>query len=148
MLFCTLFLIIYTSDASNSSWDSILLDTTFGALALDGTPARLYLQAGSGMDAKNQILFWEGGGWLESIEDSAARALTALGSSKYQSSGYSGRDLLQSNCSINPYFCNWSKVYAQYLDGISRSSDVEEPIQWKNQTLYFRGHRILQETSP
>jgi len=141
-----IYLLLVSSVCAASTWDSILLDTKNGAVALDGSPARLYLQEGVGEDSSKYILFFEGGGWCESVQDCAARSLTALGSSKFESSGYSGRDLLQNNCTVNPYFCNWSKVYAQYLDGISRSSDVDEPVHWENQTIYFRGHRILEET--
>jgi hypothetical protein len=119
-IFLNVYLLVPYVCCASSTWESILLDTSSGAVALDGTPARLYLQKGSGADAANIEIFWEGGGWGESIEDSAARALTALGSSKFETSGYSSRDLLQNNCTINPYFLE---------QGVRSVPRWREPIQ-------------------
>jgi hypothetical protein len=47
---------------------------------------------------------------------------------------------------VNPYFCNWSFIYAQYLDGTSRSGDALAPVTVNGSTIFFRGHRILNET--
>ena len=44
-------------------WPRVLLPTENGALALDGSPAALYLHPGVGENASNIILFFEGGGW-------------------------------------------------------------------------------------
>lgn len=134
--------------APAAPWSSVLLDTSTGAVALDGTPARLYLRAGAGASAANVILFFEGGGWCESLADCAARADTALGSSKFNSSGYAARDVLQPNCTANPTFCGWSMVYAQYLDGTSRAGDVAAPVAAgrPGQEIFFRGARVLRAT--
>jgi hypothetical protein len=111
-------------------------------VALDGTPQALYLRPSS----LSFILFFEGGGWCESLVDCAARANTSLGSSRFLTSGYAARDLLSPNCSVNPRFCGHSMIYSQYLDGTSRASDLAEPVQVGGQAVYLRGHRTLQAT--
>jgi hypothetical protein len=135
------------SASAASAWPRILLTdyatSPLHAVALDGSPAALYVRPGSSSDF---LLFFEGGGWCESPEDCLARSKTPLGSSKFLSSGYAARDLLQTDCNTNPAFCNHSFVYAQYLDGASRAGSVAEPVQVGNETIFFRGHAILQAT--
>ena len=129
--------------ASSSNWTRVLLTDAAerdGAVALDGSPQALYLRAGS---SSSFVLFFEGGGWCQSLPDCAARANTSLGSSRFPTSGYSARDLLSTDCALNPRLCNHSMVYAQYLDGASRASDAAQPAQVGGQTVYFRGHRTL-----
>lgn len=139
-------LALSSASAAPATWPRVLLSTDTGAVALDGSPAALYLRPGVGANASNIVLFWEGGGWCESIADCIARSKTALGTSKLNTSGYASRDLLSPNCTLNPVFCDWSMVYAQYLDGSSRSGDVAEPVVVNKTTLYFRGHRIRRAT--
>ena len=142
-----LFLSAASLAAAAAPWPRVLLPTENGARALDGSPAALYLRPGVGANASNIILFFEGGGWCETLLDCAGRAQTALGSSNFTTDGYAARDILQANCTANPYFCGWSAVYAQYLDGTSRSGDVAAPVAVNaTSTIYFRGHRILRET--
>ena len=114
-----------------------------GAVCLDGSPVPLYVRPGSGADAANMIVFFEGGGWCESDEDCAGRAGTALGSSKFTISTMNSRDLLSPNCTANPYFCNWSFAYAAYVDGASRSGDAAEPVTVGGTTIFYRGARVL-----
>lgn len=146
MLLLLFFLITNALAEDAATWPRVLLPTATGALALDGTPAALYLRPGVGANKSNIILFWEGGGWCESLEDCVSRSKTALGSSTFLTAGYSARDVLSPNCTLNPYFCDWSMVYAQYLDGTSRSGNVEAPVVVGNSTIYFRGHRIREAT--
>ncbi len=110
-------------------------------MALDGSPQALYVRPGS---PRAWVLFFEGGGWCQSLEDCAKRANTSLGSSTFPTSGYAARDLLSPNCTLNPRFCTHSMVYTQYLDGTSRASDAAEPAQVGGQSVFFRGHRTLQ----
>ena len=117
-----------------------------GAVCLDGSPVPLYVRPGSGPDAANYVLFWEGGGWCESDSDCASRSRTALGSSTFTITTYASRDLLNSNCTINPYFCNWSVAYAAYIDGASRSGDAVSPVVVDGAPIYYRGARVLRAT--
>ena len=147
MLWLMLTSYLMGAGGSAAPWPRVLLPTQNGAVALDGSPAALYLRPGVGANASNVVLFFEGGGWCETLLDCADRAGTALGSSNFSTDGYAARDLLQANCIVNPYFCGWSAVYAQYLDGTSRAGDVTEPVTVNTTaTIYFRGHRILRET--
>ena len=131
-----------------AGWTKLLLEDAVaeGAVCLDGSPVPLYVRPGSGADAANIILFFEGGGWAESPADAAARATTALGSSRFNISTYAARDLLQSNCTVNPTFCTWSVAYAAYVDGASRSGDAGAPVEVAGPRLYYRGARVLRAT--
>ena len=118
----------------------------FGAVCLDGTPVPLYLRAGNGADASKIILFFEGGGWGESDVDNLVRAGSPLGSSHFNVTTYENRDLLDANCINNPTFCNYSVVYAAYVDGASRAGDVIEPVIVNGKTIFYRGWRVLKAT--
>ena len=43
----------------------------------------------------------------------------------------------------NPLMWNWTKIYLKYCDGSSQTSDVALPVPVGNQTIFYRGHRIL-----
>jgi O-palmitoleoyl-L-serine hydrolase len=133
----------------NLNYTKVLLTSAakeMGAVCLDGTPVPLYLRAGNGEDASKIILFFEGGGWGESDIANLGRANTALGSSNFNCTTYNGRDLLDANCVNNPTFCNYSVVYAAYVDGASRAGDVTNPIIVDGKTIYYRGWRVLKAT--
>ena len=49
---------------------------------------------------------------------------------------------MDSDCSINPDFCNFNRVYMPYCDGNSFSGNCEDPVIETGEPLYFRGHRI------
>lgn len=138
--------------AANAPFTKLLLRdaVSAGAVSLDGSPVPLYVRRGSGANASNVILFFEGGGWCESDEDCGVRSQTALGSSLFNISTYASRDLLQSDCSVNPYFCEWSVAYAAYVDGASRSGDALAPVSVDvhgvNTTIFYRGARVLAAT--
>ena len=119
------------------------------APCLDGSPSTIYVKAGVGADASKLILFWEGGGWGESLLDCLARSNTTLGSSTTypaETTRYSNRDLLLPDCSTNPRFCNYASAYAPYCDGASRSSNVVEPVVVDGTPLYFRGFDVVRAT--
>jgi len=119
------------------------------APCLDGSPSTVYVKAGTGADADKVILFWEGGGWCESLLDCLARSNTTLGSSATYpatTTHYSSRDVLLPDCTVNPRFCNYASVYAPYCDGASRSSGALEPVVVNGKPLYFRGHDVLRAT--
>jgi hypothetical protein len=61
--FLTLLSLIFFHVESATPWPRVLLPTENGALALDGSPAALYLRQGVGLNASNLIVFFEGGGW-------------------------------------------------------------------------------------
>jgi len=161
----SLFLILVTSfiieantinpkDASDI-WSLVLLTeekTTYGAMCIDGTPAALYYKLGSGENSSKFILFFEGGGWDVSIPDAYGRSLTPLGSSKtYPNSTneYLVRDVLDTNCTNNPYFCTWTSVYMPYCDGQSRAGNLEASINHllENYNLNQADHVLISGSS-
>jgi hypothetical protein len=59
--------------------------------------------------------------------------------------------LLSDNCTKNPDFCNFNRVFMKYCDGNSFSGnrDAAVPVvgtDGKSKDLFFRGRRILDET--
>ena len=135
-----------TTAAPLTEWQLVRLPN---APCLDGSPSTIYVKAGSGGDANKLILFWEGGGWCESLLDCLARSNTTLGSSRtypQTTTRYATRDVLLPDCATNPRFCNYASVYAPYCDGASRSSNVFEPVVVDGAPLFFRGYDVLRAT--
>ena len=138
--------------AAATTWERVLLTAAAardGAVCIDGSPAAVYVKPGSGADVNKWILFFEGGGWCFSAADCYARSKTALGSSKsypQTTKDWADRDLLDTNCTRNPHFCNYSSAYARYCDGASRSGDVTDPVVHNGTSLYYRGIRVLRAT--
>jgi O-palmitoleoyl-L-serine hydrolase len=101
-----------------------------------------YFSEGNGPQATEWILFLQGGGWCYSTPDCYARSKTTLGSSKsWPASGLDIANMngisplcsykavlndvigfMTDNCTINPTFCNFSKVFVNYCDGTSFTS--------------------------
>lgn len=124
-----------------------LLDASNGAVCLDGSPAGFYWSPGS---VKRAVLWFEGGGWCQSLPDCLGRAGTRLGSSTTWPPTASFQGILNTNASLNPDFYNASHLFINYCDGSSFASEVADPVPVQNGTsgtvnLYFRGHRILQQ---
>lgn len=134
------------SAAPHVEWQLVRLPN---APCLDGSPSTVYVKPGTGADANKLILFWEGGGWCESLLDCLSRSNTTLGSSRTypeSTTHYSVRDLLLPDCDVNPRFCNYATVYAPYCDGASRSSNALQPVVVDGTPLYFRGFDVLRAT--
>jgi dienelactone hydrolase len=54
--------------------------------------------------------------------------------------------MTNTDCTVNPAFCNWSVAYMYYCDGVSFSGDNEAPVEVpgaKVSPIYFRGKRIM-----
>ena len=136
------------ASAAPGPWTLVLLQEDPTARCLDGSPAAMYLRTGSGENATRFVLFFEGGGWCESLEDCLSRSKTALGSSTGYgaTASWSQRDLLDIDCAKNPRFCTWSSAYFPYCDGASRAGAVEGPVEVDGTPLYFAGGRILNAT--
>ncbi|XP_065887728.1 uncharacterized protein [Dysidea avara] len=122
----------------------ILTDATSkGAVCLDGSPPGYYFRTGTSSPNK-WIVHLEGGGWCYDEDDCVKRSKERLGSSKDWPSIVSFSGLLSDDCTINPDYCGWSMVYIGYCDGASFAGYVENPVNWKGTTLYFRGAKILE----
>eukprot|EP01116_Phalansterium_solitarium_P022130 TRINITY_DN7194_c0_g1_i1.p1 TRINITY_DN7194_c0_g1~~TRINITY_DN7194_c0_g1_i1.p1 ORF type:complete len:417 (-),score=140.35 TRINITY_DN7194_c0_g1_i1:98-1348(-) len=122
-----------------------LLSNYSGAVCLDGTPGGYYFKPGSGADANNWVIWFQGGGWCYEEADCWQRSKTALGSSKSwaQTTTCIG-GALSCSCSDNPLFCNYNMVLLQYCDGNSFSGNRAEPIVYNGDQIYFRGHSVLE----
>lgn len=53
---------------------------------------------------------------------------------------------MSTDCSTNPDFCNFNRVWFVYCDGASFSGNRNEPFFAGSKQLYFRGRRVLDET--
>eukprot|EP00040_Diaphanoeca_grandis_P010394 m.53174 g.53174 ORF g.53174 m.53174 type:complete len:412 (-) comp21719_c0_seq1:72-1307(-) len=156
VVFASLPLMIVSSNAewNSSKWDLVLLTDAAaqGAVCLDGSPGGYQIRPGAPGNTK-WVVFHQGGGWCVSDEGCAARANTALGSSKQMSpfswgptytDTYEGSQLFQT-----PPFATATLVYALYCDGGSWSGNAAKPVVAKPnatapaQTIYYRGRPLL-----
>lgn len=115
-----------------------------GAVCLDGTaPGFYYAAANKTSDTNKWVLYFKGGGWCYNEKSCASRAKTNLGSSKYFPKQFSFGGPMDSEPSVNPDFATFNRVVLWYCDGASFSGNKDEAVTVGDQTLYFRGARIL-----
>ncbi|EDQ86486.1 uncharacterized protein MONBRDRAFT_38375 [Monosiga brevicollis MX1] len=132
--------------ASNALNLTLLTDGVdeLGARCLDGSPGGYYWRAGSAANATKFLLVFNGGGWCYSLEDCAARAKTNLGTSTLFETTIQGDGITKNDPGFNPDFSSWNVAYLYYCDGTSYGGNHSEPVQVGDQTLFFRGLRILE----
>jgi len=115
-----------------------------GAVCLDGSPAAFYFRPGFSTGVNKWLLFHEGGGWCNSLEDCLGRSKTDLGSSKgYGPTMNIGGGYFSTNETENPLMYNWNMVYLKYCDGGSFSGNNETVSVVSGTNIYFRGFRNL-----
>jgi hypothetical protein len=128
------------------------------AKCIDGSNYQFYFKKGFGNSINNYILFFDGGGWCSkkyynsTIESCYKRSYTYLGSSNVgifkKIVNFIGfypiftlwGPYLSSNFNVNPTFHNWNKVFISYCDGRGFVGHNNDPIIFKNKSLYFRGY--------
>jgi len=113
---------------------------SFGAMALDGSPAAFYFHEGS---SDNWAFYFQGGGWCYSLADCWGRSQGNLGSSTRLPPTGSMGGLLSDDCSVSP-ICDYNVVWMAYLDGNSFSGMLNGPVNYTTPNgasvpLYFRG---------
>jgi len=115
------------------------------ARCLDGTFGGMYFSPAQTTQAKNKwIIYFQGGGWCYDLNDCLQRSTTSFGSSSSWPQERQLNDgILSDDCSLNPTFCNYNRVYLPYCDGNSFAGDVDEPIIVQGKKIYFHGARIL-----
>jgi len=115
-----------------------------GAVCIDGTDAGFWLTpSGDDANKNNWVMYFEGGGWCYSEQDCFNRSNTDLGSSKNWPATVGAGGPMDDNCTKNPDFCNYNKVYIKYCDGNSFSGNRQDAMVVNGKKLYFRGHQIL-----
>jgi len=86
-----------------------------------------------------------GGGWCDSAENCAERALTGLGSTNGYPTQWNLNDTyFAPSPKLNPLMYNWNVVFMIYCDGGSFTGNRSEPITVGNQTIYYRGALVLE----
>jgi hypothetical protein len=117
-----------------------------GAVCLDGSPPGYYFaSAQTNSSSTSWVLYFKGGGWCYEEDSCASRANTALGSSTLFPKTFAFSGPMDSSTDVNPSFANYNRALLWYCDGASFSGDAEKPYHHSstNQTLFFRGKRIL-----
>ena len=87
------------------------------ARCLDGSSPGYYYKQGT---VNSFVMWFEGGGWCNSLENCYDRSTTRLGSSTTWSPTATFEGILNENSTVNPDFCAWSTVYVKYCDGKPR----------------------------
>ena len=96
------------------------LPSANGGRCLDGSMAGYYYRQGS---ADTFVIYLHGGGACYDEASCVKRAQSALGSSKHWSQTITGGgksagdELLSTDCSTNPAFCNATAVWVPYCTG-------------------------------
>ena len=162
---CICIVISSVSGLEPSYANQTFMNTSNGALCLDGTAPDYYFRQGTSPTKFH--IFFEGGGWCADDQDivdefssscyvntCVDRSKTSFGSSKWHSTSLdinnklvkSGFGYLSDNVTINPTLYDFNLAFVRYCDGSSFSSNVEEPVEFDeyNTTLYYRGFKILQ----
>jgi hypothetical protein len=125
-----------------------LLDSSSGALCLDGTPGGFYLKP-SLTNSPNWLIHFQGDGWCVDEEDCLKRSRTDLGSSaKWPVQGVpdeGAHGSLSPDPAVNPTFYDWNMAFINYCDGASFAGFKKDPIVVQGENLYFRGAVILNE---
>lgn len=132
----SLFLLLLLSRAAS---DSLKLSLVSGTTCLDGTLAGYYYTPPPHNTTK-WVVFFEGGGACYSQSDCAARAQTALGSSKQWPSTFEQDDnVLSSDAKVNPMFFDAHHVYIPYCTGDVHSGTRSSALN-SSWPFYFSGH--------
>ena len=93
--------------------------TQAGAVCIDGSPAGFYFSPAVGNKNTNDWqLYFEGGGWCYDEEDCYGRSQKNLGSSTNWPPTKGGGGLISDDCSVNPDFCNFNRVYMAYVQSV------------------------------
>ena len=118
-----------------------------GAVCLDGTPPGYYFSSAQAPSKSTSwVLYFKGGGWCYDEDECAGRAKTDIGSSDLFAPNFSFSGIMDSTAAVNPTFSSFNRAILWYCDGASFSGDRTAPYHHKptNQTLYFRGRRVLE----
>jgi hypothetical protein len=129
-----------------------------GAVAIDGSAGSYHIAKSppSSPNASKWHVHLQGGGWCWTVADCAGRALGSKGSSDLAPNNHSTK-ILPDECACaqsgyfsadprrNPTMHDWNHAHINYVDGGSFSGNRSAPVldPATNQTLYFRGKRVL-----
>ena len=117
-----------------------------GGRCLDGSPPGYYFSAAQHASTSTSwVLYFKGGGWCYDESSCASRARGELGSSTHLAKTFAFSGPMDSTTAVNPTFANFNRAVLWYCDGASFSGDRAAPYHHAptNQTLYFRGSRVL-----
>jgi hypothetical protein len=130
-----------TAVAAFGPYNLIMLPQDDMSSCLDGSPYGIYWSPGTGNGTTNWMVYFQGGGWCYSEADCYGRSKGSLGSStKWAKTSNPMGGLMSDDCTANPQFCTWNKVWMPYCDGNSFSGQLTEPVSFYGNNLYFRGH--------
>lgn len=134
--------------SSQTPYQKVVHNIDPSAKCLDGSPGFLYVHEGG--DLSKIMIFFLGGGicaqdTLEgTLESCYQRSKEYLGSSLLWPAELPS-DLAQGYLSTDPSknsFATWTKIFLPYCDGSLHQGYAEQPIQYKDSSLYFRGSAI------
>ena len=115
---------------------------------LDGSPAAYYIARND--SSPSWVVWLEGGGLCQSLQDCIDRSKGTLGSSTtYAASIAAPEGMLSSVPSENPDLFSWNRIYVPYCSGdIWSGTEIEavnpfpESSSW---TGFFHGHAIIED---
>ncbi|XP_048437473.1 pectin acetylesterase 8-like isoform X1 [Pyrus x bretschneideri] len=112
-----------------------------GAVCLDGSAPAYHFDKGFGAGINNWLVYFEGGGWCNTVATCLDRSNNSFGSSTKMEKIMSFSGVLSNKQKTNPDFYNWNRIRVRYCDGSSFTGDVEAVDPATN--LHFRGARVF-----
>ncbi|KAM1225534.1 hypothetical protein ACFX13_044986 [Malus domestica] len=112
-----------------------------GAVCLDGSAPAYHFDKGFGAGINNWLVYFEGGGWCNTVATCLDRSNYSLGSSTKMEKTMLFSGVLSNKQKTNPDFYNWNRIKVRYCDGSSFTGDVEAVDPATN--LHFRGARVF-----
>ena len=137
----------------------IELENSTGAKSLDGSNFKFYFTPGQEEGIDKFFIYWQGGAFCASdgepfLKSCYEKLGTMFGSSDDQFWGANGTlfnettpwGSFSSMKEYNPLFWNWNKVRLLPMDGSNYQGYLEEPLQYNNTNLWFRGFNNTMST--
>lgn len=117
---------------------------SFGARTGDGSAGGYYFLKGKGEDASKYVVYLQGGGECRTLSDchNWFRSGKADSSSWSSTKSLESSNVLDTDCTNNPDFCNWSKVFLPYVTADMWSGTRMDQCEELG-GYYFSGHNIL-----
>jgi len=114
------------------------------AKCLDGSPARYYLSQSAERPSSRVFVFFEGGGFCQSLSDCQARAMTRLGSTLQDPPTMTlDRLYFTRSLAASPLLGSFTFAFVRYCDGGYFSGERTLPVTHNGTRLHFNGLWIV-----
>eukprot|EP00929_Paragymnodinium_shiwhaense_P115841 TRINITY_DN8499_c0_g5_i1.p1 TRINITY_DN8499_c0_g5~~TRINITY_DN8499_c0_g5_i1.p1 ORF type:complete len:506 (-),score=83.73 TRINITY_DN8499_c0_g5_i1:221-1738(-) len=140
---CTLYIIVVGAVAEplQRRYIDVDIGNSTGSFCGSGSRAGYYYSVATGENASKWVVYFEGGGECRTADDCRGWFEGGRGdSSRWQDTKNPERqNTMDSDCSANPDFCSWSKIYIPYCTADMHSGTRREGMPSLG-GYFFSGH--------